>query len=79
MTKLTKDNYPDTAIDTLEEIIEHEKSTMELKQNARTLPNNKYSFLRRTVFDNQISLHKERIRALKYAIGVIQRNEVKDK
>ncbi len=72
MTKITKDNYPDTAVDTLEEIIEHEKTTMELKQASRTLPNNKYKYMPRTVFDNQISMHKERIRALRYAIGVIQ-------
>lgn len=77
MTKLTKDNYPDTAVDTLEEIIEHEKTTMELKQASRTMPNNKYRFMTRTVFDNQISMHKERIQALRYAIGVIQRSKEK--
>ena len=72
MTKLTKDNYPDTAVDTLKEIIEHEKTTMELKQQSRTMPNNKYRFMPRKTFDKQISMHKEHIRALKYAIGVIQ-------
>lgn len=77
MTKITKDNYPDTAVDTLKEIIEHEKTTMELKQQSRTMPNNKYRFMPRKTFDKQISMHKEHIRALKYAIGVIQRSKEK--
>lgn len=75
MTKLTKDNYPETAVDNLNEIMELEKERMELKQQSRTMPNNKYRFMPKTVFDNQISMHKEHIRALKYAIGVIERNE----
>lgn len=77
MTKLTKDNYPDTAVENLYEIIDREKQTMELKQQSRTMPNNKYKFLPRKTFDKQISMHKEHIRALKYAIGVIQRSKEK--
>lgn len=75
MTKITKDNYTDTAIGRLESMIRYEEMQIEQKQKLRTLPNNKYKFMPKKRFDSQIHLHKENIRVLKFAINNIKRNK----
>lgn len=75
MTKITKDNYPDTAIDRLENFIALEQAQIAIMETDRKRNDNAWATIPRSKFDQILNNHKENIRALKFAINNIKRNK----